>query len=328
MKFFKGKLTNLLFCAVLTVVFLVLVYLYALPILIHQNSPLIRYDDHTHQGAAVVVSNNPTSTPAPTQTTTQNTLPTKDTSARTLEEDNFTGSYTLAEDWPMEKSNSSTWWVSSGGYLYSKNGVGGTIQGELSALNPRRVAYLFSNSLDTDDGYRPQNIFRMVNKGLWKDVAQEVYFYITNNNLSESPNRNASNGLLLFNRYQDEFNLYYTGIRVDGYAVIKKKINKEYYTMAYEKLFDGPLYDRNESPTLLPKSIWIGLRSEVETNPDDTVAIRLYMDYGHAGGWALIAEATDDGESYGGAPFHEAGHGGIRTDFMDVLFDDYSVQNL
>ena len=39
--------------------------------------------------------------------------------------------------------------------------------------------------------------------------------------------------MLLFNRYQDGQTLYYGGVRVDGAAVIKKKLAGVYTTLAY-----------------------------------------------------------------------------------------------
>ncbi|MDC1205328.1 hypothetical protein N8083_00575 [Candidatus Pacebacteria bacterium] len=241
--------------------------------------------------------------------------------------ENFDIAYTVKEAGNMNESNNEHWWLSSGGYFYNKEGVGSTIAGNLSEMDPRRIAHAASNALDTDDGYHPQNIFRLVLRSTWKDFQQEAYFKVVNDNLSASPYRNESNGLLFFNRYQDAFNLYYTGIRVDGYATIKKKINGTYYTLAYEPFntFTNP-YDRDTNPNLLPKQQWVGMRSEIETNSDNTVSIKLYIDETKTGNWVLVAEAIDDGISYGGPVFDE-GHAGIRTDFMDVEFDNYSIKS-
>ncbi|MEK7088281.1 MAG: hypothetical protein AAB952_00875 [Patescibacteria group bacterium] len=233
---------------------------------------------------------------------------------------------TLSETGKMDDSSSPYWWLNSGGLFYLKDGMGKTIQNELPTLNKWRLAYSLSNPLDTDNGYHPQNIFRMVLRSQWRDFQQEAYFKINNLNLSASPNRNASNGLLLFNRYQDAFNLYYTGLRVDGYAVIKKKINGVYYTLAYKSFYNAAApYNRDTNPNLLPKNTWIGLRSEVKTNPDNTVSVKFFIDKDKTGNWILIAEATDDGKSYGGAAILQEGYAGIRTDFMDVEFDDYRI---
>jgi len=239
--------------------------------------------------------------------------------------ENFNTDFSVTESGSIEESSNKNWWISSGAYLNSAGGLGNTIMGKLSIFDPWRVAFSISNPIDTDDGYYPQNIFRLVLKSKWQNFQQEAYFKIINDNLSVSPNRNASNGLLLFNRYQDAFNLYYTGVRVDGYAVIKKKINGEYYTMAYKPFINGSVYDKDNNPNLLPKNTWIGLRSEVTNNADKTVTIKLYTDNGKTGNWVLVAEAKDDGKIYGGPVISSEGYAGIRTDFMDVSFEDYKI---
>jgi hypothetical protein len=246
----------------------------------------------------------------------------------TLFADNFTNTYTVEEKGAMTESNNPNWWVSSGAYFFSSEGTGKTVVGELSSINPWRLAFFLSNAKDTDDGYHPQNIFRLVTRGQWKNFEQQGYFKIIENNLSESENRNASNGLLFFNRYQDQFNLYYAGIRVDGYAVIKKKINKEYFTLDYKKVFEGEVYNRDSNPNLIPSNTWIGLKTKIVTISDGSVKIQLFIDKNKTGVWELIAEANDKGSQYGSAPFSGLGFAGIRTDFMDVEFDDYKIQEI
>jgi hypothetical protein len=39
-----------------------------------------------------------------------------------------------------------------------------------------------------------------------------------------------------------------------------------------------------------------------------------------------VAEAKDDGKTFGGAAILNEGYAGIRTDFMDVEFDDYKIE--
>ncbi len=234
---------------------------------------------------------------------------------------------TLEEVGSMDQSSSPYWWLNSGAYLYLVDGVGKTAQGNLNMLNKWRLVYAASNPVDTDNGYHPQNIFRLVTRSQWQNFKQEAYFRIKADNLSASPNRNASNGVLLFNRYVDGNNLYYTGIRVDGYAIIKKKKNGAYYTIAYKKVFPG-IYNHDISPNLLPKNTWIGFQSFVQTNADGSVTIRLAMDNGKTGVWTPLVEAHDDNKSFGGSAITSTGYGGIRTDFMDVEFDDYKVAHL
>lgn len=235
----------------------------------------------------------------------------------------------LDEAGKMNDSSSPYFWLNSGGQFFLKGGAGMTVQGELGQFNKWRLAYFASNSIDTDNGYHPQNIFRLVTRSKWQNFTQEVYFKITKLNMSASTNRNASNGVLLFNRYQNGNSLYYTGIRVDGTAVIKKKINGTYYTLAQKSFYDSSVpYNRDTNPNLIPSQKWIGLKSEIKTNPDNTVSIKVFMDKDKTGNWILAAEATDDGKSYGGTPILSEGYAGIRTDFMDVEFDDYKIVKL
>lgn len=208
--------------------------------------------------------------------------------------------------------------------------TGKTVHGELPKDNKWRLLYAKNNPLDTDEGYHPQNIFRLVTRGRWHNFRQEAYFKINGDNLSDSPNRNSSNGLLLLNRYEDGNNLYYAGIRVDGTAVIKKKINGVYHIMDQRPTFTGSTtsatYDRASNPNLIPQNQWIGLRSEV-TTIDGDVIIRLYIDGSTTGGWILVAEAVDDGESIGSV-FDNQSHAGIRTDFMDVEMRGYKIEEI
>ncbi len=232
---------------------------------------------------------------------------------------------TIQETGTQSDSTSSDWWLNSGGYFTINNGIGATIQGALSSLDPWYKAYASANPTDTDNGAHPQNIFRLVTRTLWQNVQQEGYFTITKDNFSSSPNRDGHNGLLFFNHYVDSQNLYYTGIRVDGYAVIKKKQNGVYTTLAYNKIFPGT-YDRSSNTNLLPHNTSIGLRSIVTDNADGSVTIKLYMDVGHTGTWTLIAQTTDAGAN--GSPITAKAAAGIRTDFMDVQLREYRLINI
>ncbi|KKQ93525.1 MAG: hypothetical protein UT20_C0047G0001 [Candidatus Levybacteria bacterium GW2011_GWA1_39_11] len=232
----------------------------------------------------------------------------------------------LKETGAMEESPSPYFWLNSGGMFLLKDGIGKTAQGELEKLNKWRVTYAASNPTDTDGGYHPQNIFRLITRSKWQNFQQTIYAKIKKYNLSESKNRSESNGLLLFNRYVDSDNLYYAGIRVDGTAVIKKKINGNYYTLAQKSFYKADVpYNRDTNPNLIPGQKWIGLKSEVVTNPDNTVSIKLFVDKDKTGNWILAVEAKDDGKSYGGSAILSEGYAGIRTDFMDVEFDDYKI---
>lgn len=241
--------------------------------------------------------------------------------------DDFEHPGDLEEAGSMSESSSPDYWVNSGGYMTVAGGWGGTIQGSLPEGDYWRQLYADDNPEDTDGGYYPQNIFRLVTRSSWLDVRQEATFMVTGDNLSESPNRDCHNGLLLFSRYLDSDNLYYAGIRVDGYAVIKKKMHGDYYTMAYNKVLQGS-YNRGSNPSLIPKDTPIALRAETTDQLDGSVQIKLYSDIGGTGNWTLVAQAVDSGSGTGGTPINSPGFAGIRTDFMDVLFDNYSIDDM
>lgn len=226
-----------------------------------------------------------------------------------------------------DRSSSEYWWLDSGGLLILEEGIGKTIHGALPARDRWRLAYRRSSPLDTDDGYRPQNLFRLVTQERWGDVMIETAFRIDADNHSPSPNRNESNGLLLMSRYQDGDTLYYAGLRVDGHAVIKKKYRGTYYTLDEQPIFPGD-YSRENAPNLLPHGVWLHVRSEVVTEEDGSVSLRLFLRQGEATEWTEVASALDDG-SYGGTPpITAAGRAGIRTDFMDVSFDSFRAEEL
>lgn len=237
--------------------------------------------------------------------------------------DDFSVTKTIEETGSMNESNSNDWWLNSGAYFYNTgNGYSQTIQGDLPANNSWRKLYLNDNPVDTDGGLHPQNIFRLVTKSKWNNFTQEVYFKVTKQNLSLSPERDAWSGLLLFNRYGNGDNLYYTGLRVDGTAVIKSKKNGTYVTMTQPKVLPGT-YNKLTNPNLIPQNTWIGLKSEIKTNPDNTVSVKLYMDNGKTGIWTLIASVTDSSN-----PILGAQYAGIRTDFMDVQFSNYKISEI
>ncbi len=229
----------------------------------------------------------------------------------------------ITETGSMAESTNSSWWVNSGAYFNIANGTGQTTQGNLPQNDPWRVLYGKNNPLDTDNGYHPQNLLRLLTKSTWKNMEQTGYFKISKYNVSDSGNRDAHNGILFFNRYKDGNNLYYTGLRVDGRAIIKKKVNGTYYTLASVPVFSGT-YNRSTNPNLLPTNSWIGLRSVVTDTADGKVSIKVYADKAGNGIWQLVAEAIDDGLKYG-AVIRDKAYAGIRTDFMDVSLKDYSV---
>jgi hypothetical protein len=235
----------------------------------------------------------------------------------------------LEEASSMKKSKSADWWLNSGGIMNIGLKEFGTNSGPLPQDSYWRKLYAKTNPKDTDGGYFPQNIFRLVTRSKWGNLSQSVYFNVKNINLSQSSNRNESNGVLLFNRYQDGDNLYYIGLRTDGDAVIKKKISDKYYTLKEKTIFsNGEDYDKEKNPNLIPSNSWIGIRSEVKNIDSKTVDIKLYIDKEQKGEWQLILEARDSQGKFGSAPFLGKGYAGIRTDFMDVQFKNYDIQRM
>jgi len=229
----------------------------------------------------------------------------------------------------MKKSGNSYWWLSSGGELIKKGCFGLTLHGEQKVGSKLYKRYYKYNRVNSDGGLHPQNIFRLVTRSKWNNSSQQVYAKIDELNLSSSPGRNASNGILFFIRYRDQHSLYYAGIRVDGKAVIKKKINGSYYTLAYEPLFEKnkSSYDKYTNPNLLPVHKWIGIKSVTKTLSNGDVEIKFYIDKDLSGQWELAAKAIDDG-SIGGKPIIKSGHAGVRSDFMDIKLEDYKIEEL
>ncbi len=233
----------------------------------------------------------------------------------------------LQESGSMGRSASPYWWLNSGGVMKIKRGVGSTNKGNLPPLSRWRVRYNLSNPTDTDNGYHPQNIFRLVTRTQWGNFSEEALFRIEKINESSSPNRNVSNGLLFFLRYLDGNNLYYAGLRVDGTAVIKKKINGEYFTLSQKKIYEGD-YTGSNPHNLLPMHSWLGLRAEIESRADKSVIIKLFVKEGDNGEWKNVLEAEDDPGGFDGSPILDKGFAGIRTDFMDVEFRDFKITTI
>lgn len=241
----------------------------------------------------------------------------------------FNSPGTLYEAGSAYESSSPYWYLNSGGKLILTGSLGETVQGDLPASDIWAKRYADSNPIDTDNGLHPQNLFRLVTRASVDNVSVEARFFIAKNEHSASPNRNASNGLLLMSRYApDGQTLYYAGIRVDGTAVIKKKYKGTYYTMAQKQIFPGT-YDPDANSNLLPHAEWITLKSDTKTNTDGTVAITLWMKRANDTAWTKLLTATDTGKNYGSTPpIHGPAPVGIRTDFMDVEFENFRVDSL
>ncbi len=231
---------------------------------------------------------------------------------------------TLYEAGTAAESSSPYFWVNSGAKLIIEGGVGKTQQGALPAYDPWRLMYKSMNSLDSDYGYLPENTLRIVTRSNWGDTETSLLFRITATNLTNTPNRDGYSGIFLMGRYKDQYNLYYAGIRHDGAAVIKKKINGTYYTLAQAQIFgkEGE-YHKWNNPNLLPQNVWTGLRMRITNQFDGSVKVQLLLDRENDGSFVSILSAVD--KSTGGTAFKDVGALGIRTDFMDVEFDDFKA---
>ena len=222
-----------------------------------------------------------------------------------------------------DASDSPYFWLNSGGVLVIEGGIGKTQQGSLPPFSLWRLRYALGNALDTEAGALPQNIFRLVTRHTWDNFSQEVRVRVAKFNLTETPNRGEWSGILLMSRYQDGDNLYYAGIRMDGSAVIKKKYRGTYYTLATTPVFP----DVEGASGRIPPDRWMGLRVEVEDQGSDAVSIALFLDEADSGAWREVLRTVDDGTQGGGVLAGPA-YAGIRTDYLDALFDDYVLRQL
>ncbi|MEK7063844.1 MAG: hypothetical protein AAB955_04120 [Patescibacteria group bacterium] len=232
---------------------------------------------------------------------------------------NFNSAGVLREAGSSLESTSPYWWLNSGAYLVIQDGVGKTVQGKLASADPFRVLYNRTNPLDTENGYYPQNLFRLVSKRTWSNAETSVTFKVNRHTMTDTPNRDGYSGVLLFARYKDGNNLYYAGIRDDGLAVIKKKVGGTYTTLAGGQVFSGT-YNRNTDSSLIPSNQWMRLALETVDQADGSVKIVLKLDKENDGTYQTVATATDKSN-----PVKGVGSSGIRTDYLDAEFDNFRV---
>lgn len=231
---------------------------------------------------------------------------------------------TLQEAGSPKESSSAYWWLNSGGTLAIENGTGRTARRGQSVTDRWFQAYKMNNALDTDSGRYPQNLFRLISQSEVGDADISMAFRILGINLTDTPNRDVWSGVFLFSRYRDSDNLYYAGVRQDGHVVIKKKIDGQYHTLAEEEYFKSLRpYERDTNPNFIPGQTWLQLRL-VTKREDDDIRLTLYLKENND--WVEVLSVLDDG--VGGNAFTEPGRFGIRTDYMDVEFDNYQVTPL
>ncbi|HCC04740.1 TPA: hypothetical protein DEP58_00360 [Patescibacteria group bacterium] len=233
----------------------------------------------------------------------------------------------LEESGSSNLSSSQYFWLNSGAKLVISEGIGSTIRGALAIEDPWRRTYAETNPLDTDKGLFPQNLFRLITQSVWENVDQELEFSIQKVNALNTSDRDAFSGIFLMSRYVNSDTLYYAGIRMDGKAVIKKKYRGVYYTLAEAQLFTSPTpYDRVRFPNLIPTNTWYRMESQTITMSSGTVQIRLSFAYSLSEPLETILITTDTGIFW--PPITTKGHTGIRTDYADVLFDNYKITTL
>ncbi|KKS85541.1 MAG: hypothetical protein UV60_C0007G0028 [Parcubacteria group bacterium GW2011_GWA2_43_11] len=233
----------------------------------------------------------------------------------------------LEESGSSNLSSSNFFWLNSGARLEISDGIGSTIKGALTNGDPWRRAYAETNPLDTGNGLFPQNLFRLITQSLWENVDQELEFSIQKVNVLNTHDRDAFSGIFLMSRYVHSDTLYYAGIRMDGKAVIKKKYHGVYYTLAEAQLFTSSTpYDRVRFPNLIPTHTWYRMATQTITTSSGGVQIRLSFAYSLSSPLETVLITTDTGVF--GPPITAEGHTGVRTDYADVLFDNYKITTL
>ena len=228
----------------------------------------------------------------------------------------FGSSGTLNQTVSADTSGSAYWWVANGGQLLVSNGVGKTMQGDATSANPWYTIYAKSLAVTSDNGKHPQNTFAALLRTPTLDTDQSIAVQINKDNLANTANRKPYNGIHLISRWQNDGNYYFAGLRADGHAVIKKKVGNAYYTLAEKSAFPGT-YNSTTNPNLLPKNTWMNVRMITSTDASGSVHVQLYLNQ------TLMLDTTDNGAR--GATIKTEGLTGIRSDFMDMLMDNYKL---
>ncbi len=225
---------------------------------------------------------------------------------------NFNTDGVLVESRTIENSTSPYFWLTSGTNLIIEEGLGKTVQGPLAT------------------GTYPQNNFTLITRSEWNNTSQEISFKLNNVNTVNTPNRDAYSGFFLLSRHKDMNNFYQTGVRMDGLAVVKKKIGGIYYTLGKAQVFGSQAaYNRNKNPNLIPTGVWMRMRSETKDMPNGDVSITLWVDKDASGIWTEVLTVTDKTGVYGNSPtLKNRAYAGIHSDYMDLSFDDYKLTEL
>jgi hypothetical protein len=232
---------------------------------------------------------------------------------------------TVIEEAPRAAvSRNPRWWVSAGGRVTFAEGTAYTIQGSLPPWDPWARAYARTKPVDTEQGRRPQNVFRMVTRETGRTFRQRVSVRIRSTNLAASTERGPFSGIFLESRFLNDNNFYVAGLRFDGQAVIKKRREAEAFTVAIAPVYPGT-YDRQSNPNLLPQNRWFSIRSTIHDVPGGVRILLEIHDPALGPDWIPVLDVLDGPGGADGRPVVGAGSAGIRTDFMDVQLDDYLV---
>ncbi|MCA9308573.1 hypothetical protein KC980_03600 [candidate division WWE3 bacterium] len=223
---------------------------------------------------------------------------------------------TLIEDKPNLNYR---WNIVSGGILNIKKSVLSTNIGELNTQNPVYKLYQNKAPIDSDNGKHPQNLFKITTKRSYINSTQKITYKIKKLNLSDSPNRNNTNGIFLLSKYKNEQTYYKAGLRVDGNFIISRTLNGETQILAAKTYFLGD-YDRTQTPYLINTSEEDLLKFEtIETK--DGVMLKLYYRDTPKRDWFTMLEVFDPTDM----AIVSKGKNGIQTDFMDVEFTNYKT---
>ena len=97
--------------------------------------------------------------------------------------------------------------------------------------------------------------------------------------------------------------------------------------MAEKQIFPGD-YEREKDMSLVPQIEWLTLRTETTTNKKGVVTISLFMKRATETKWTLLLKGLDTGTNFDSPPLVGSHPLGIRTDFMDVEFDNFMAEKL
>ncbi len=182
---------------------------------------------------------------------------------------------------------------------------------------PTTGTLLLSDYFDRPDGLFADEFGRLDPLGIWKVTSGAFYAYGQQGYSNSSVFRAVTNksdftdfdmrvkmlrknyalqpyeGLQLFFRYKDPYNLYVVGLRNDNYLHLKKKVNDNYYTLA-----NVPLPTKND--------YWYNVRVLAKGT-----YIEIYVD-----GVRYINKYDSSFAS---------GKVGVRTDNIGAYFDNFEV---